>query len=197
MFQPSYKQLNCLGVFTTTPLTPVEFVPPYFELTQVSNIFDGYRDMPLGGIWDHGVYISYLRFKKTYYSVQPSLNPTDSDYRFAGQFTGLLFRSNDDTDHPDLLGQWTGPGPVYNLDEGERVVDLIVKTTKPRRKVMARLALSQVASITVVTNTRKIHLGPKTADNCDEMHMPRCMYVVAEVRWEFNAIFDRLRFMYN
>jgi hypothetical protein len=101
--------------------------------------------MPLGGIRGHGVYRSHLRFDQTYHSVQASLNHTASDYRYARQVTGLLFRSNDGTDHPDLLGQWAGSGPVYDLGEDERIVDLIVKTTKPRRKVIARLALSQVA----------------------------------------------------
>ena len=140
---------------------------------------------------------SHLLFEKRHHSVQASINPTDSNYRRAGQVTGLLFRSFDDIAHPDLIGQWTGAGPVYNFDEAERILDLVVMTTaKPRRKVMVRSALSQVVSIMVVTNARKIHLGPRTADVCDQL-MSRSENSIREVFWDFNAMFDRLRCVYN
>ena len=72
---------------------------------------------------------------------------------------GLLFRSHDDPAHPNLLGQWTGSGPIFDIKEDEWIVDFIFKTTKPRRKVMARLALSQVTSITLVTVAHLPTLG--------------------------------------
>ena len=97
--------------------------------------------------------------------------------------------------HPDLLGQCTGAGPIYELDETEQILNLIVKTTKPRRKVMARPPLSQIVSITIVTNARIIHLGPGAADASDQSLMPRRK--VVEVFWEFNAMFDWLRFVYK
>ena len=152
--------------------------------------------MPLGGIRNHGVCRSHLPFEKRYRSVQASLNPVDSNYRSAGQVTGLLFHPIDDPAHPDLLGQWTGAGPVYNFDEAERILDLAVMTAKPRRKVMERSALSQVASIIVVTNKRRIHLGPQTADVCDQL-ISRSKHEIIEVLWDFNAMFDRLRCIYN
>jgi hypothetical protein len=151
--------------------------------------------MPLGGFRGHGVCRSRLLFEKGYCSIQASLSPAASNYRCANQVTGLLFRSGDNIAHPDLLGQWTGAGPVYDLGEAEQILDLVVMTTKPRRNVMARPALSQVVSITVVTNVRKIHLGPKTADACNQTLMSRSEHRITEVLWDFNAMFDRLRFV--
>ncbi|KAJ8071256.1 hypothetical protein OCU04_001591 [Sclerotinia nivalis] len=150
--------------------------------------------MPLGGIKNHGQYQSRVPLGKKYLSVQASINPTMSKYRRAGQVTGLLFRSNNDPSHPDLLGQWTGAGTTYNLEEGEQIVDLEVTTVKPICKQMSRSCLSQVEGITIMTNRRMIKWGPSMWEGCEQELQGVYHYksVMAEAIWEFNAMFDRV-----
>ena len=172
---------------------------PSYDCNNVYKADSDQREMPLGGIRSHGAYRSHLLFKKTYRSIQASLNPVVSSYRTAGQVTGLLFRSSCNEAHSDLLGQLTGSGPSYDLDEAEQILDLEFTTMKPRRPVLARHSLSQVASITVVTNLRRICWGlnarkgcvPKLADLAGSEHR------IIEACWDFNAMFDRLRCTYS
>ena len=112
--------------------------------------------MPLGGIRNHGQYLSRIIIGKKYKSVQASFNPATSKYRRAGQVTGLLFRSSDDPGHPDLLGQWIGTGTAYDFEEDERITDLEFSTAAPICKQRARPGLSQIQGITIVTNRRRL-----------------------------------------
>ena len=150
--------------------------------------------MPLGGIRNHGQYQSRILLGKKYQSVEASINPAISKYRRAGQVTGLLFRSSDDPSHPDVLGQWTGAGTVYNLNEGEQIMDLEVTTAEPLCKQKARSGLSQVEGVTIVTNRRRIKWNPGTTGvwELDPPSVDQCKKNITEVLWEFNAIFDRV-----
>jgi hypothetical protein len=154
--------------------------------------------MPLGGIRNHGEHHSRLLLQKKYQSIQASINPIASKYRRAGQVTGLIFRSRDDISHPDLLGQWTGSGETYYLDEGEQILDLEVTMTTPRRKLPARPGLSQVEHICLVTNLRRISWDLGTIQICNEelFEMDQSKHGITEVLWDFNAIFDRVQCVY-
>jgi hypothetical protein len=155
--------------------------------------------MPLGGIRNHGQHQSRILLRKKYQSVQASINPVISRYRRAGQVTGLLFRSSNDRSHPDLLGQWTGAGATYDLNEGEQIVDLEITTIKPICKQRERPGLSQVKAITVVTNCRRIGWGPRTPGVCgpELVDMDQCKHIITEAVWDFNAIFDRVLCIYQ
>jgi hypothetical protein len=145
--------------------------------------------MPLGGINYHGQFQSRVLLRRRYQSVQASINPVTLKYRRAGQVTGLLFRSGDDPNHPDVLGQWTGPGAVYDLDEDEQIVDLELTTAKPTCRQRARPGLLQIVGVTLVTNLRRLNWGPRTTDVCGRKEED---HIITEVSWEFNAIFDRV-----
>ena len=125
-----------------TNWTPPEITPP----PQVNNKL---LDMPLGGIRNHGRYRSRVSLRQQYKSIQASLNQTRSRYRRIGQVTGLLFYSSHDPDHPDLLGQWTGAGEIYELQKDEQIVDVGVTTIQPIQQQRSRYGLSQVESITL------------------------------------------------
>lgn len=152
--------------------------------------------MPLS-MKGHGAYHSRVLFKEKYHSIQASLSPTTtSTFRPAGHVTGLLFRSDAQKAYPDLLGQWTGPGPSYILGEAEQILGLIVETAKPGRRLLRRPPLSQVTNISVVTNLRKIHLGGEIGR---EEPIGRSLNEnrIVEAHWEFNALFDRVRCVYK
>jgi hypothetical protein len=154
--------------------------------------------MPLS-IGSHGKYKAQVQLTEKYRSIQAAINPVGSKYRRAGQVTGLLFRSNNDASHPDLLGQWTTAGSTYYLSEGEQIVDLKPTTVKPLERQIARLALSQVNGITIITNYKKITWNLNTVglfleEHIEESHFKR---TIIEVCWEFNAIFDRIICIYK
>lgn len=157
-------------------------------------------EMRLGGNRAHGEHQSCVFFTKRYRSVQVLLNPAGLKYRWAGHVAGLLFRPSDDTAYPSLLGQWTGAnGPTYDLHEDETILDLVVTTTRPRGRIRWRPSLSQVVDITLITNLREIHLGLETTRPGEQeaMGMPHGKHGVIGARWEFNALFDRVRCIYE
>ncbi|PQE26243.1 hypothetical protein CJF30_00000989 [Rutstroemia sp. NJR-2017a BBW] len=92
--------------------------------------------------------------KQNYQSIQASISPAATKYRPAGQVSGLLFFSRDDPTHPEILGQWTGPGPLYHLEKGEQLIRCEASTTgsiaqqDPRR--------SEFEGVTVVTTNKTI-----------------------------------------
>jgi hypothetical protein len=154
-------------------------------------------EMPLGGIRNHGQHQSRLRLWKKYRSIQASVNPVASKYRRAGQVTGLLFRSSEDEGHPDLLGQYTGVGGSCDLEQGEQIVDLRVTTIKPIRKERSRLALSQVEGIIILTNRRRISWSSMAMGACEQELEGTNQHKITEATWEFNAMFDRVKCIYN
>jgi len=95
-----------------------------------------------------------------------------------------------------LLGQWTGAGATYDLDESEWIVDLVVTTTKPICNPAARSGLSQVEGIIIVTNRRRMEWGPGTAQVCNTSATDWCERRISEITWDFNAIFDRVQWTY-
>lgn len=190
-------QLNCLGVFASTPVAPLELERQTFH---ASKPLDDNVEGPLGGFWSHGEHQSRVLFTKRYRSVQASLYLADLEYRSAGHVAGLLFRLSDDTAYPDLLGQWTDTsGPIYSFYENETILDLSVTTTRPRRLILSRPALSQVVDITLRTNLRKICLGQETIAPVEQeiIGMSHSKHRVIGARWDFNAIFDRVRCIYE
>ncbi|KAF8847836.1 hypothetical protein BDZ45DRAFT_811261 [Acephala macrosclerotiorum] len=154
------------------------------------------QEMPLGGIKNHGEQNSQLFLADQYAAVQASINATESKYRRMGQVTGLLFRLNNNEGHPKLLGQWTGAGEVYRLEEGEQILDLDFTTTSPICSIPARPGLSQVESITLVTDMRKITWNPATAPAFEVEPTDQVMHKVTKVVWDFNAVFDRVKCSY-
>ena len=153
--------------------------------------------MPLGQIKKHGEFRGRLLLKRGPQSIHASISTVMTKYRRVGQVTGLLFRSGNDRSHPDLLGQWTGAGETYDLEEDEWIVDLMVTTTKPRRKLLERPGLSQVEGLTVFTNRRRMEWSSGTAQVCDISDAGRFEKKISEVTWDFNAIFDRVRWTYD
>ncbi|KAF4637822.1 hypothetical protein G7Y89_g243 [Cudoniella acicularis] len=195
-FVESSKQLKCFGVIATTRavFSTSPWLPPN-DYTSISYAESRPREMPLGGIRNLGQQQSRLLLEKKYQSVQASINPVMSKYRRADQVTGLLFRSNHDRSHPDLLGQWTGLGETYNLGEDEQILGLEVTTIKPRYKLMAR-PLSQVEGITVVTNLMRI-TWRKGVCTQELAGLDQGKRGITEVLWDFNAIFDRVQCSYQ
>lgn len=112
--------------------------------------------MPIGVIRNLGEHRSRLLLEKKYQSVQASINAVMSKYRRAGQVPGLLFHSNDDKSYPYLLGQWTGAGGTYDLEEGEQILVLEATMCNPRCRLPEPPGRSQAEGITVVTNQRRI-----------------------------------------
>ncbi|ESZ99101.1 hypothetical protein SBOR_0511 [Sclerotinia borealis F-4128] len=182
-FMAPFNQLHCFGVIPTTSAVSSEITPNLFAIKLPSE--SQLQEMPLGGlknhsqhqfrirslegqlpeiplaIKNHGQHQSHMLLRKKYQSIQASISPAITMYRRAGQVTGLLFRTNDDPSHPEILGQWTGTGTTYTLEEGEQIMDLEVTTTTPIRKQRARFGLSQVDGITIMTNRRRIRWGPR------------------------------------
>lgn len=153
-------------------------------------------EMPLGGFRNHGCHRTRILLGKKYRSVQASISHVASRYRRVGQVTGLLFRSSDNPDHPDLLGQWTGPGALYEFDEGERILGLDFTTIKPIQKQRTRSGLSQVAGIAISTNRKKMHWSQEF-NGQEILDVTQCKQSITEVSWEFNAMFDRVRCIYQ
>ena len=148
--------------------------------------------MPLGGIRKHGEFKCRLLLDRRYQSVQASVNTVLTKYRRAGQVTGLLFRS-ENSSYPELLGQLTGTGETYDLEEDEWIIDLRVTTTKPLCNPMVRPGLSQIEGITIVTNRKRIECGLGIVQVCNISDTQR----ISEITWDFNAIFDRVRWTYR
>ncbi|RDL40331.1 uncharacterized protein BP5553_00310 [Venustampulla echinocandica] len=196
-FVGSSKQLNCFGVIPEIMAVSSKsaWVPPKVYAS-ISPSKSQLPDMPLGDIRNHGQHQSRILLGKKYQSVQASINPVESNYRRAGQVTGLLFRTTADQSHPELLGQWTGAGDTYYLNEGEQIVDLEVTTAKPIRKQMSRRRLSQVKNITIVTNQRRVKwdlAGTLIWGGGCVVDMNQGTHSVTEILWEFNAMFDRVQ----
>ncbi|KAF4637138.1 hypothetical protein G7Y89_g928 [Cudoniella acicularis] len=193
----SSKQLNCFGVVGAATEIPLN--PMCLSIENCTQHGEGRsrREMPLGGLWDHGEQRSCLFFAKQFSSIQASVNMTESKYRRVGQVTGLLFHSSDEG-YPDLLGQWTGAGETYYFEVGERILDLSVATIKPKEKILIRAQLSQVEGITVVTNRKKITWS-RTAPRfkVEFIITNQWRQKISEVSWDFNAIFDRVKCNYS
>jgi len=143
------------------------------------------QDLPFGNFRSHGQQKSRLLLNQIYYSVQASTNPAMTRYRRFGQVTGLL--SKTDEDHPHLLGQWSGTGETYYLEEVERIIDLIIGMDQPINRPLTNIGLLQVAGIIMLTDTRRISWGPSISDICERRDGD-----LAEVIWEHNAIYDRV-----
>jgi hypothetical protein len=146
--------------------------------------------MPLD-IKNHGESHLRIDFRKNYRSVQACINLHPSEYRRSGQMAGLVFYATTEHRYPDLLGQFASFGKTYDLEEGERIVDLVVAWTKPKCRIASRLGLSQVAGVTVLTNRRRLSWTPE-AQVCSP-NSGR----ITEVIWDFNAIFDRVQCIYT
>lgn len=181
------KRLHCFGIRSTAPAVSSRSA----WLSPVADNFPTIPgEIPLRGVGNHGQHQSHLRLSKNYQSVQASVNFVVSKHRRVGQVTGLLFRSRDNA-YPDLLGQLTGLGDIYDLEEDEEIVDLQFTTARPISLQRSRIGLSQVEGITVVTNRRKFSWGPKTSGEVG--YRPLGPYAkTKEVTWVFNAIFDRI-----
>ncbi|PVH75964.1 hypothetical protein DL98DRAFT_373857, partial [Cadophora sp. DSE1049] len=192
----SLKQLNCFGVIGATSdisIRSASSTPANLLITNTPSL----GDMPLGGVRDHGEHRSRLKITNRFCSIQASVLKQPSEYRRMGQVTGLLLRSeNEDGEgYPELIGQWTNPGEIYHLEEGERILALEISELKPRYRIPNRQGLSQVDGISVVTNQRRISWNRSTVsafvvETTEEQKGP----MVEEIFWDFNAIFDRVKY---
>jgi hypothetical protein len=128
--------------------------------------------------------------KKYYQSIQASISPAATKYRRAGQVSGLLFFSYDDPTNPEMLGQWTGPGPVYHLKKGEHFISFEASTTGPL-PWQARWK-SQVEGITVATTAKTIRWGSAGMEVLEEESPAAHPHegTATAVVWEFNASSD-------
>lgn len=189
----SLKQLNCFGVIGATcevSLNSTSPTPAHLSAAHILSL----EDMPLGGVRDHGEHRSRLKLTNHFRSIQASVLKQTSEFRRMGQVTGLLFRSENDEGYPELIGQWTGPGETYHLEEGEQILGLEIFEIKPRYRIPSRQGLLQVDGITVVTNQRRISWNRRTASGfVVEMTTEQKGPSVREISWDFNAIFDRVK----
>ncbi len=192
------KQLNCFGVVGAA--TEISLNPMCLSIENCTQRGEGRspREMPLGGLRNHGEQRSCLFFAKHFSSIQASVSMTESKYRRVGQVTGLLFHSSDKS-YPDLLGQWTGTGETYYFEAGEQILDLSVATIKPKENISIRAQLSQVEGVTVVTNRKKITWNRTIAPRFEVEFIITNQWIqkISEVSWDFNAIFDRVKCSYS
>jgi hypothetical protein len=135
--------------------------------------------------------------KQNYQSIQASISPAATKYRPAGQVSGLLFFSHDDPTHPEILGQWTGPGPLYHLEKAEQFIRCETSTTgsiaqqDPRR--------SEFEGVTVVTTNKTIRwssVGMEVLEEESPVPQPHEGTATALV-WEFNAFADLVYCTYD
>ncbi|PQE17316.1 hypothetical protein CJF31_00005733 [Rutstroemia sp. NJR-2017a BVV2] len=135
--------------------------------------------------------------KQNYQSIQASISPAATKHRPAKQVSGLLFFSHDDPTHPEILGQWTGPGPLYRLKKGEQFIRFEASTTgrtaqqDPRR--------TQVEGIIVVTTNKIIrwsNAGMEVLEEESSIPQPHEKTATALV-WEFNASADLVYCTYD
>lgn len=184
------QQLNCFGVVATTS---TDYSISTFS-RQADLAHSPLDAMPLGRIKSHGEFKNHYLPDRWLQSIQASVTTAMTKYRRVGQVTGLLFRSGSNR-YPELLGQLTGTGETYNLVENEWVVDLKITTTKPLSVAMVSTGLSQIESITIVTNRRRIGWGLNILQPvCDNLDSDLCKQKVSKITWEFNAIFDRVQY---
>ena len=191
----SLRQLNCFGVIgLTCEISLTATLSPLANLSSASVPVS--REVPLGGIWDHGEHISRLEITKRIFSIQASVLKQPSEYRRMGQVTGLLFRfeNEDGKAYPELIGQWTNPGQIYRFKEGEKILSLDVSEMKPSIKIPSRQGLSQVDGMTVVTNQHRISWNRSTESGfVVELTAEQKGPMMSRISWEFNAIFDRVK----
>lgn len=140
----------------------------------------------------HGDITRRLKLDGKIRAVQVSVNTVPTRYRRAGQATGLLLHAAD-SNHPELLGQLTGAGETYELEEDEWIADLKVTTTEPDNVIVAHEELSQIEGLIIFTNQRRIEWGrgPMIIQSCcngadTDFHKRKLL----EVTWNFNAIYD-------
>ncbi|KAL5330349.1 hypothetical protein ACEPPN_003876 [Leptodophora sp. 'Broadleaf-Isolate-01'] len=187
------EQLNCLGVIATTTalISQSLWLAPHNPAVE-SHLESRLPEMPLGGIKNHGEHRTCVQLNKKYWSVQVSINPvTSTKHRRAGQVTGLLFRSSDG--RSGLLGQCTGAGDTYVLEENEQILALEFTTRKP--KLLARPGLLQVEGTTLITNLKRVNWGlRRPRELAGKGHSQQQM---VQVRWDFSAIFDRYRYIWS
>ncbi len=93
--------------------------------------------------------------------------------------------------------QWIAVGKKYELEAAEQILDLKITTVRSRfdRRIV-RPGMSQVESVTILTNLRKICWGPSMADMYDEGEDEKT-HTIEEIVWDFNAMFDRVQCTYN
>jgi len=153
----------------------------------------------LDSIKNHGIQRSHLLLLKRYHSVQALVTSVTSKYRGVGQVIGLVFRSEAHERHPDLLGQWGGTGEAYELGADEQILDLEFTTIKSRCKRIVRPGLSQVESLTILTNLRRIRWGPSTSllDKQEGKGLKKGTIRIREIFWHFNAISDKIQLKYG
>ncbi|KAH6719313.1 hypothetical protein BKA61DRAFT_597333 [Leptodontidium sp. MPI-SDFR-AT-0119] len=192
----SLKQLNCFGVIGAT--SEISFQPsPSAPANRSIASVPLSRELPLGGIRDHGEHRSRLKITKRVCSIQASVLKQPSEYRRMGQVTGLLFRfeNEDGKGCPELIGQWTNPGEICHLEEGEQILSLDISEMKPRCRIPSRQGLLQVGGMTVVTDRRRISWNRSTESGfVVELTAEQKGPMIREISWEFNAIFDRVKY---
>ncbi|EMR85594.1 hypothetical protein BcDW1_5834 [Botrytis cinerea BcDW1] len=194
--QKSEQQLNCFGIISSTNVAASSksiWVSPVDR--------DGFEALSLeetlGGIGVHGEFGRRLLLDKRLQSIRVSKTTAPTRYCHAEQVTGLLFLSVDSS-YPELLGQLTEMGETYHFEVNEWIMDLEIITIKPFTFNGWRHGPAQVKRIIIVTNQRRIELGPEIVQTVHDisntqLHKRR----VSEITWEFNAMYDRVRWAYE
>ncbi|KAM0311465.1 hypothetical protein ACHAO8_007169 [Botrytis cinerea] len=195
-FVKSEQQLNCFGIISSTNVAASSksiWVSPVDR--------DGFEALSLeetlGGIGVHGEFGRRLLLDKRLQSIRVSKTTVPTRYCHAEQVTGLLFLSVDSS-YPELLGQLTEMGETYHFEVNEWIMDLEIITIKPFTFNGWRHGPAQVKRIIIVTNQRRIELGPEIVQTVHDisntqLHKRR----VSEITWEFNAMYDRVRWAYE
>ena len=189
-------ELNCFGVVPTTTIASSKSTWSC-PVNRVFNSFDATAPERLLGGRKHGEFKCRLLLDRRLHSIQASVNTVWTKYRRVGQVTGLLLRL-EDSSYPELLGQLTGTGETYDLEEDEWIVDLKVTTTKPLGRRTFRPWLSQMEGITIVTNRWRIEWGSEIVQPVSDISdTDLYKQKVSEITWEFNAMFDRVQWTYR
>ncbi|TGO35276.1 hypothetical protein BHYA_0164g00200 [Botrytis hyacinthi] len=157
-FIKSEQQLNCFGVISSTTVASLELI----WVSSADRDGFGYlsREETLGGSENHGEFGRRLLLDKRLQSIQVSKTTVSTRYCHPKQVTGLLFLSVDSS-YPELLGQLTEMGETYHFKIDEWIIDSEIITIKPFVFAGWNHRLSQVKRIIIVTNQRRIELGPE------------------------------------
>ncbi|TEY48015.1 hypothetical protein BOTCAL_0299g00100 [Botryotinia calthae] len=194
--QKSERQLNCFGIISSTTVT-TSSKTMWFIPADRDGFEDLYLDEILGGAEAHDEFGRRLLLDKRLQSIRVSKTTVPTRYCHAEQVTGLLFLSVDSS-HPELLGQLTELGETYHFEMNEWIMDLEIININPFTLNGWSHEPAQVERIIIITNQRMIELGPEIVQtdhdiSNTQLHKRR----VSEITWEFDAMYDRVRWAYQ
>jgi hypothetical protein len=156
--------------------------------TPVPTIDTKICEMPIA-IGRHGSFTTHVVLDQPFKAVQASIITTNTEYRYQGQVTGLLFYPTCG-EYPTLIGYWTGPGERYDFASDGKITGITFDCSPSRWKNPKRHSISQVTKVVLKTTTGSHTWG---AGSCCPRYTMCQDQGLQNIEWEFNAIYDRIK----